>query len=331
MVVFKNRFLTGGRWNTSWKSMYKLHSALHTSSASQSVRIILGFWNFLYLKPLQVPEPALLNSCVTSILSISVWKMPLSCTNSTYWLDSWRLNKIKHRKQYKKNALLNPVPGQSSAGAPPPKRPHRTGPASARCRRQRPGSSFARRAAGWSPSWRGRCGRGSVPRRWAGSRSRCPPRRSGPSGSAGNAAACAARPKARRARPGLCRHPRGAAAGLLGVGGLRTAGTGDRHPYGPGAALPAGLAGRGAAGGAPRRVFSSQVDCVSGKVFFRAAAGPGELRKLRSAERLFLLLKKHSPLPVSENRGTARTRATREREASVWFLVTKSEGLFFFF
>ncbi|NWU43790.1 THUM2 protein, partial [Hylia prasina] len=40
-----------------------------------------------------------------------------------------------------------------------------------------------------------------------------------------------------------------------------------------------------------------------GRVFFRAAAGPGELRKLRSAERLFLLLKKHSPLPVSGNRG----------------------------
>ncbi|NXA81105.1 THUM2 protein, partial [Thryothorus ludovicianus] len=51
------------------------------------------------------------------------------------------------------------------------------------------------------------------------------------------------------------------------------------------------------------RVFSPEVDCVSGKVFFRAAAGPGELRKLRSGERLFLLLKRHSPLPVSGNRG----------------------------
>ncbi|NWR12013.1 THUM2 protein, partial [Paradoxornis webbianus] len=51
------------------------------------------------------------------------------------------------------------------------------------------------------------------------------------------------------------------------------------------------------------RVFSPQVDCVSGKVFFRAAASPGELRKLRSGERLFLLLKKHSPLPVSGSRG----------------------------
>ncbi|NXN79624.1 THUM2 protein, partial [Bombycilla garrulus] len=55
--------------------------------------------------------------------------------------------------------------------------------------------------------------------------------------------------------------------------------------------------------GGVRRVFSPEVDCVSGKVFFRAAVGPGELRKLRSAERLFLLLKKHSPLSVSGSRG----------------------------
>ncbi|NWI39121.1 THUM2 protein, partial [Picathartes gymnocephalus] len=51
------------------------------------------------------------------------------------------------------------------------------------------------------------------------------------------------------------------------------------------------------------RLGATEVDCVSGKVFFRAAAGPDELRKLRSGERLFLLLKKHSPLPVSGNRG----------------------------
>ncbi|NWZ72680.1 THUM2 protein, partial [Acrocephalus arundinaceus] len=51
------------------------------------------------------------------------------------------------------------------------------------------------------------------------------------------------------------------------------------------------------------RLGATEVDCVSGKVFFRAAARPGELRKLRSGERLFLLLKKHSPLPVSGNRG----------------------------
>ncbi|XP_039947326.1 THUMP domain-containing protein 2 isoform X3 [Hirundo rustica] len=51
------------------------------------------------------------------------------------------------------------------------------------------------------------------------------------------------------------------------------------------------------------RLGATEVDCVSGKVFFRAAAVPGELRKLRSGERLFLLLKKHSPLTVSGNRG----------------------------
>ncbi|NXO44811.1 THUM2 protein, partial [Locustella ochotensis] len=63
------------------------------------------------------------------------------------------------------------------------------------------------------------------------------------------------------------------------------------------------LAREGLTLGRVRRVFSPKVDCVSGKVFFRAAARPGELRKLRSGERLFLLLKKHSPLPVSRNRG----------------------------
>ncbi|XP_051630720.1 THUMP domain-containing protein 2 isoform X2 [Manacus candei] len=51
------------------------------------------------------------------------------------------------------------------------------------------------------------------------------------------------------------------------------------------------------------RLGATEVDCVSGKVFFSAAAGLGELRKLRSGERLFLLLKKHSPLAVSGNKG----------------------------
>nr|XP_030117054.3 THUMP domain-containing protein 2 [Taeniopygia guttata] len=51
------------------------------------------------------------------------------------------------------------------------------------------------------------------------------------------------------------------------------------------------------------RLGATEVDCVSGKVFFRAAAGLGELRRLRSGERLFLLLKKHGPLPVSGSRG----------------------------
>ncbi|NWU15589.1 THUM2 protein, partial [Cephalopterus ornatus] len=51
------------------------------------------------------------------------------------------------------------------------------------------------------------------------------------------------------------------------------------------------------------RLGATEVDCVSGKVFFSAAAGPSELKKLRSGERLFLLLKKHSPLAVSGNKG----------------------------
>ncbi|NXU03933.1 THUM2 protein, partial [Buphagus erythrorhynchus] len=51
------------------------------------------------------------------------------------------------------------------------------------------------------------------------------------------------------------------------------------------------------------RLGATEVDCVSGKVFFRAAAALGELRKLRSGERLFLLLKKHGPLPVAGSRG----------------------------
>ncbi|XP_009947605.1 PREDICTED: THUMP domain-containing protein 2, partial [Leptosomus discolor] len=45
------------------------------------------------------------------------------------------------------------------------------------------------------------------------------------------------------------------------------------------------------------------VDCVSGKVFFSTEAEPGELRKLKSGERLFLLLKKHPPLAVSRDKG----------------------------
>ncbi|NWV13987.1 THUM2 protein, partial [Ptilonorhynchus violaceus] len=77
--------------------------------------------------------------------------------------------------------------------------------------------------------------------------------------------------------------------------GLCAAGGGSRHPRRAGAhRRPPGRV---------RRVLSPEVDCVSGKVFFRAAAGLRELRQLRSGERLFLLLKKHSPLPVSWNKG----------------------------
>ncbi|XP_032858844.1 THUMP domain-containing protein 2 isoform X2 [Tyto alba] len=51
------------------------------------------------------------------------------------------------------------------------------------------------------------------------------------------------------------------------------------------------------------RLGATEVDCVSGKVFFSTEAEPGELRKLKSGERLFLQLKKHPPLVVSRNKG----------------------------
>ncbi|NXJ96326.1 THUM2 protein, partial [Corythaixoides concolor] len=51
------------------------------------------------------------------------------------------------------------------------------------------------------------------------------------------------------------------------------------------------------------RLGATEVDCVSGKVFFSTEAEPSELRKLKSGERLFLLLKKHTPLAVSRNKG----------------------------
>ncbi|NWV29765.1 THUM2 protein, partial [Origma solitaria] len=51
------------------------------------------------------------------------------------------------------------------------------------------------------------------------------------------------------------------------------------------------------------RLGATEVDSVSGKVFFRTAAGLGELRRLRSGERLFLLLKKHGPLLVVRSKG----------------------------
>ncbi|KAM9563234.1 THUMP domain-containing protein 2-like isoform 2-T2 [Guaruba guarouba] len=51
------------------------------------------------------------------------------------------------------------------------------------------------------------------------------------------------------------------------------------------------------------RLGATEVECMSGKVFFSAEAAPGELRKLKSGERLFLLLKKHPALAVSRNKG----------------------------
>nr|XP_009685238.1 PREDICTED: THUMP domain-containing protein 2 [Struthio camelus australis] len=52
-----------------------------------------------------------------------------------------------------------------------------------------------------------------------------------------------------------------------------------------------------------QRPLEEKVDCVSGKVFFTAEAELSDLKKLKSGERLFLLLKKHAPLPVSRNKG----------------------------
>ncbi|NXK53530.1 THUM2 protein, partial [Chauna torquata] len=51
------------------------------------------------------------------------------------------------------------------------------------------------------------------------------------------------------------------------------------------------------------RFSATEVDYVLGKVFFTTDVEPSELKKLKSGERLFLLLKKHIPLPVSRNKG----------------------------
>ncbi|NXJ85177.1 THUM2 protein, partial [Trogon melanurus] len=51
------------------------------------------------------------------------------------------------------------------------------------------------------------------------------------------------------------------------------------------------------------RLGATEVDFVSGKVFFSSEAEPGELKKLKSGERLFLLLKKHPPLPACGGKG----------------------------
>ncbi|KAI6071568.1 THUMP domain-containing protein 2 [Aix galericulata] len=51
------------------------------------------------------------------------------------------------------------------------------------------------------------------------------------------------------------------------------------------------------------RLGATEVDYVAGKVFFTADAEPSELKKIKSGERLFLLIKKHGPLPVSGHKG----------------------------
>ncbi|XP_077191861.1 U6 snRNA (guanine-N(2))-methyltransferase THUMPD2 isoform X2 [Paroedura picta] len=51
------------------------------------------------------------------------------------------------------------------------------------------------------------------------------------------------------------------------------------------------------------RLGATQVEYVLGKVFFTTGAELHMLKKLKSAERLFLLLNKYSPLSVSKNKG----------------------------
>ncbi|XP_048337922.1 THUMP domain-containing protein 2 isoform X2 [Sphaerodactylus townsendi] len=52
------------------------------------------------------------------------------------------------------------------------------------------------------------------------------------------------------------------------------------------------------------RLGATQVEYVSGKVFFTTSAELRMLKKLKSAERLFLLLDKYPPLSISKNKGS---------------------------
>uniref|UniRef100_A0A6J0TS73 THUMP domain-containing protein 2 isoform X1 n=2 Tax=Pogona vitticeps TaxID=103695 RepID=A0A6J0TS73_9SAUR len=51
------------------------------------------------------------------------------------------------------------------------------------------------------------------------------------------------------------------------------------------------------------RLDATEVDCASGKVFFTTSAELTRLKKLKSAERLFLLLNRSPPLSISRNKG----------------------------
>uniref|UniRef100_A0A8B9FUV4 THUMP domain-containing protein n=1 Tax=Amazona collaria TaxID=241587 RepID=A0A8B9FUV4_9PSIT len=51
------------------------------------------------------------------------------------------------------------------------------------------------------------------------------------------------------------------------------------------------------------KLGATEVERILGKVFFSTEAAPGELRKLKCGERLFLLLKKHAALAVCRNKG----------------------------
>lgn len=115
----------------------------------------------------------------------------------------------------------------------------------------------APRAAASSPSWRGRCARGSALLRWE-----------------------------RR-----CLRPYPPTPRRRGGGELLSA---DRKLVSVCVCVSA---------------YFPKVDYVLGKVFFTTAAEPGELKELKSGERLFLLLKKCVPLSVSRNKGTAHCSA----------------------
>lgn len=54
-------------------------------------------------------------------------------------------------------------------------------------------------------------------------------------------------------------------------------------------------------------MFFVKVEYVSGKVFFTTSAELRTLKKLKSAERLFLLLNKYPPLSISKNKGIVCT------------------------
>ncbi|XP_078505181.1 U6 snRNA (guanine-N(2))-methyltransferase THUMPD2 isoform X2 [Lissotriton helveticus] len=51
------------------------------------------------------------------------------------------------------------------------------------------------------------------------------------------------------------------------------------------------------------KLEAEQVECILGKVFFTAEPDVSKLKRIKSGERLFLLLKKEPPLTLSSNRG----------------------------
>ncbi|KAG8444192.1 hypothetical protein GDO86_009395 [Hymenochirus boettgeri] len=57
-----------------------------------------------------------------------------------------------------------------------------------------------------------------------------------------------------------------------------------------------------------QKLSATEVEVMSGKVFFSAEPDLCRLKQLKSAERLFLLLKKGSPLSLPKNKGIARLK-----------------------